>query len=591
MGFNKKKGISAVCALIVLAVFNAVAFLLPVDHTVTFWLGYSFVTLATALMLVCILFLFNTEDSSRTFLRLSVAKIGWMYFIIQFADGIWQITNFNVPYLAALISNCVLTGFFIITVLCSKAAGESIEKQEAHVAQKVFFLKNIQSVLASIKAEDAETQNKIERLQEDFRFSDPMSHSMLSELEKQIESKVVMLKSDISDKEKADNEIECISDLLKERNQKCKMLKNVKEEKTETDNSGIKYVTVTISILAVLATVALVVGFVVVPSNKYKTAMALYEEEKYEDAIVVFESLGDFSDSTKMVEVANEAINEREYQAALALFEDGKFDEAIEAFTKLASYKDSIEMIETVKDAVKEKKYLEAQKLFEDKKYEEAIVVFEELDTYKNSKEMIESVKLAVTDNKYALAEKQFNDQNYLEAIKLYRELGEYKDSKQKIEQINNRLSEDESVYFGSYKGEPIAWQVIESDENKMLLIAKNVVCELPYNNEIKNVSWNESSLCKWLNGEFIESFSENQYAQVLETNTDGENFRVFLLSKEETEKLEEQSLLSCDKDWWLRSKAENNAVYVSENGTVSDDGDSVVHAKGVRPCIWINLK
>lgn len=34
MGFNKKKGISAVAVLLVLAIFNAVAFLLPIEHIV-----------------------------------------------------------------------------------------------------------------------------------------------------------------------------------------------------------------------------------------------------------------------------------------------------------------------------------------------------------------------------------------------------------------------------------------------------------------------------------------------------------------------------------------------------------------------------
>ena len=129
------------------------------------------------------------------------------------------------------------------------------------------------------------SHQKINALSEDIKFSDPMSHSMLSELEKQIEAKIVLLKSEVSYKEKAKADIESISDLLKERNQKCRMLKNVKEEKKAEDSSGIKYIAVTVGVLGTLATVALVICFIIVPNNTYKTAMSLYENRQYTEAL------------------------------------------------------------------------------------------------------------------------------------------------------------------------------------------------------------------------------------------------------------------------------------------------------------------
>ena len=108
-----------------------------------------------------------------------------------------------------------------------------------------------------------------------------------------------------------------------------------------------------------------------------------------------------------------------------------------------------------------------------------AIVAFESLGNYKDSKEMIESVKQKITEDKYALAESHFNTQNYVEAIKLYKDLGEYKDSKQKIEKISNRLATDDIIYYGSYQGKPIAWQVIKTENDRMLLIAKDSIISL----------------------------------------------------------------------------------------------------------------
>ena len=503
MKLNRKKGISIAAALILLALFNTLAFLLPTVRGITFWIGYSFVTLAVVLFAAVMLFLFEKKKKKRTFLRLPLISVTWIYLILQTIVGLGQIFSPVFPYVPALIIDGCLAGFFIILLLASKAAGESIEKQEAHIAEKVYFINNMQLLLSPVKTDDAEIAQKINALSEDIKFSDPMSHSMLSELEKQIEAKIVLLKADVSDKEKAMADIESISDLLKERNQKCRMLKNVKEEKKAEDSSGVKYVAVTVGVLGALATVALVICFIIVPNNIYKTAMSLYENRQYTEAIAVFESLG----------------------------------------------------------------------------------------TFRNSDEMVETVKQTIIENKYIQAEDYFESQNYLEAMKLYTELGEYKDCKQKIEQIQNRLATDNAVYYGTYQNQPIAWHVLQTEDDRMLLITKESICELPYNDEIKDVTWQESSLCNWLNNEFISSFSEEQLAGILTTKIDGADCKVYLLSKEEAEDLEDKPLLSGEKDWWLRTKADVNAVYVTASGEIVEDGETVVRAKGVRPCIWIDLK
>ena len=548
MNFNKKKGVSTVAILIILAVFNAAAFLMPLKHTLTFWIGYLFAIISAVILLACLLFLFDSPHRERMFLRLPLVKLGWAYFALQVVLSVWEMTKFSTSYFPALVINAVLTGFYIVAILASSAAGESIEKQDEHIAQKVFFIKNMQSVVSQIKTQDEELTKELKKLQDDIRFSDPMSHSMLEELEKQIEARIIMLKSEIADKDKAQESIKCISDLLKERNQKCKLYKNVKENKTGNDNSGVKYVSVTIGILGSIAAVVVIVCCVIIPNNIYKTGISLYESEKYSQAAEVFESLDGFADSKKMLIACDEGI--------------------------------------------KSVKYSDAQKLFKDKEYEQAISIFESLGNYKDSKEMIESVKQKISEDKYNLAESKFNSQNYVDAIKLYTELGNYKDSKEKIEKIQNRLAMDDVLYYGTYNGKPIAWQVVKNENNRMLLIAKDSVCELPYNDEIKAVEWNESSLYKWLNGEFVQSFSEEQQSNILSQKIDGVECKVFLLQKSDIRSIESKKILASNQDWWLLTEAKESAkaMFVSKNGELNKDGEAVVRAKGVRPCIWIEL-
>lgn len=501
MGFNKRKGISTVAALLILTIFNIAAFLLPVSHNITFWIGYSFVTLSIVLFLVSALFLFHSDDNAQTFFKLPLAVIAWVYLLAQFILGILQIIV-PISYFTALIIDCGLTGIFIIAILTSKIAGETIQKQEKHIAEKVLFISNMQSLLSRVKTEDHELSQKINLLAEDLKFSDPLSHSLLNELEKQIEASIAILKSDVHDKEKAAADIIYISDLLKERNQKCKMLKNVKEEDKTTDNSGVRYVTVTISILEALVAIALVVCCIVIPNRIYQTAMSLYGNEKYEEAMIVFEELNGFSDSNEMIEACQSGMQEKKYLKAQTLFDGGEYDKA----------------------------------------------------------------------------------------LPLYAELGNYKDCKQRIEQIHNRMATENVLYYGSYQNKPIAWRTLQSEGTKMLLIAEESICELPYNDEMKNVTWEESSLYDWLNNDFIRSFSDEQLADILTTKVDGNDSKVFLLSQEEAKKLEDQSILSSEKDWWLRTKTETNAMYVASTGNIAEIGESIVHAKGIRPCIWIDL-
>ena len=68
---------------------------------------------------------------------------------------------------------------------------------------------------------DAETKAELKKLAEKVRFSDPMSHEMLSELESRISAKVEEMKT-ATDKKGLVAEV---TTLLTERNKKCKILK------------------------------------------------------------------------------------------------------------------------------------------------------------------------------------------------------------------------------------------------------------------------------------------------------------------------------------------------------------------------------
>lgn len=550
MKLSKGQGVSLFTALILFGIFNTVVFLAPLAHTVSFWLGYFFCLFALITMASTLVLYFGKEVKEDKFLSLPAVKMAWTYFVLQTGLSIWEMIAFPLSYLPALIINLLLGAIFAVIILSLYAAAGKIDKAEAFTAEKVIFIKQLKLKLDSIETENADLAKKIKALAEDVRFSDPMSHSKLAEIEDEIDNAVDSLSDSIADSENALALCAKVAKLLKKRNDQCKMYKGVKDtvaaEKQKGGN-GLGLVFAGVSVMLAMFLIALAVCFVIVPQVKYNDAIELFEAEKYDEATDAFAELGDYKDSEAKIEEIKTILLDKDYDAAIALMEEEKYDEATEAFTKLEDYRDS--------------------------------------------KEKIEEIKTILLDKDYDEAEKLFNEGKYSEAINIYSALGDYKDSKLRIEQIANRLSADDIVYFGTYNNAPIAWKILKVEDGKMLLLAENPIAQKPFHDEIKSVTWETSSLRAWLNGEFMKSFSEEQQNQIIATNTGSTEDKIFLLDVDEMVAMSKDVLFKTSDEWWTRTSSENGIMYTTAVGWVRAEGDLIVRDKGVRPSIWINLK
>ena len=232
--------------------------------------------------------------------------------------------------------------------------------------------------------------------------------------------------------------------------------------------------------------------------------------------------------------------------------------------------------------------YNKAIKHLEEEDYIAAEVVFLQLGDYRDSKEKIEEIHAIVLENQYQLAEELFANGDYASAMLIYYELNDYMDSKERIEEINNRLSSGNIIYFGTYNDEPIAWQIIEKEKNKLLLLADESIRELPVNSELESVEFKDSELQSWLNEDFICNFTDEQLEKILLTN----GMKVFLFDQRTVEKLKENNIdLSTESDWWISTKSEKGFMYVNSKGELNTEGDLAIRDKGIRPAIWISLK
>lgn len=91
----------------------------------------------------------------------------------------------------------------------------------------------------------------------------------------------------------------------------------------------------------------------------------------------------------------------------------------------------------------------------------------------------------------------------------------------------NTTIDEFESIEFGKYfkyenddKKYPIEFVILEKDETnrQALLVSKNVIDCIPYNEDGNSCTWEDSSIRKFLNEDFINiAFSEEEKQKILD--------------------------------------------------------------------------
>jgi hypothetical protein len=162
-----------------------------------------------------------------------------------------------------------------------------------------------------------------------------------------------------------------------------------------------------------------------------------------------------------------------------------------------------------------------------------------------------------------------------------------------------------------------------------MLLLTDKCIIGMPFNNELKAVSWEDCSVRKWLNNEFKQTaFSEQMSSMILTTSnltyTEGGSAEgmnkyystqddVFLLGIDEVYKYfpvyEEKignATAYCEATgayvdtevrmcwWWSRTPGmtQQEASFVDFEGFCNNTGMNVINEKlTVRPAIWVTLE
>lgn len=190
-------------------------------------------------------------------------------------------------------------------------------------------------------------------------------------------------------------------------------------------------------------------------------------------------------------------------------------------------------------------------------------------------------------------------------------------------------------------------WRIIEIKDSAMLLITEHIVNQRPYHNLPEGVTWANSEIRAYLNGEFLEQFNSKSLSRMLKkTNKNNDNpwygseggedtnDIIFLLSLDEAVRYyfgdssknldnpsSKQRYWFQRKDennskrqaryfddswwWWLRTPGRDNkrAVYIHGDGNIGIQGNrnfnygsTTIHratndnSGGIRPAVWVKI-
>ena len=208
---------------ILFALVSITAFAVPTVKTTTFWIAYVFTAAAFAAQIGIWKTALGKEALKSKFIGFPIVHIGIVYAIIQVIAFSVFLFAPTLPTWSAIVACSIIAGISAVCMISSDAGCDEIERVEAKVQKKVFYIRELQAdiELLADSETNADVKTALTQLAEKIRFSDPMSNEQLADLESKISIKAAELKTTTSKLEI----ITELNSLLDERNKKCKILK------------------------------------------------------------------------------------------------------------------------------------------------------------------------------------------------------------------------------------------------------------------------------------------------------------------------------------------------------------------------------
>ena len=229
---KEKKGVLVLALLFV--VYTLIVLAVPFAKGGMFWLTYLFTAAAFGVQAYVFKLSFEKEAGEKSkFYGFPIARVGVLYLAVQIVLGlVFMALAVVAPVWLALVLYLALLVAAAVGVIATDSIRDEVERQDTQLKKDVATMRALQSKAAALPArcEEATAKAALEKLAEEFRYSDPVSAPALADLETDMAATMEELSAAVTDGDNAAVLALCkkISATLAERNRLCKLNKKEK---------------------------------------------------------------------------------------------------------------------------------------------------------------------------------------------------------------------------------------------------------------------------------------------------------------------------------------------------------------------------
>ena len=234
MKLNEKEKKGVLVLVLLFVVYTLIVLAVPFAKGGMFWLTYLFTAAAFGVQAYVFKLSFEKEAGAKSkFYGFPIARVGVLYLAVQIVLGlVFMALAAVAPVWLALVLYLALLVAAAVGVIATDSIRDEVERQDAQLKKDVATMRALQSKAAALPArcEDAEAKAALEKLAEEFRYSDPVSAPTLTDLETDMAATMEELSAAVTDGDNAAVLALCkkISATLAERNRLCKLNKKEK---------------------------------------------------------------------------------------------------------------------------------------------------------------------------------------------------------------------------------------------------------------------------------------------------------------------------------------------------------------------------
>lgn len=218
--------------IIAAVVFHAIMFLLPNAgfelEKGTVWVIYLSIMISLIGQAVCSLYYASKQKKEERFLYIPVVLISYIALLMNLLLALEAVTLSFLPTWFTVLVALLVWAFYALAVIRTIAAADMVIEIDKKVVQQTNYMRTLTARAKALEqGAPATVKKQVSKVYESLRYSDPMSAPQLAEVEAKIQTAYELFAKAVqsADEKSVETQSDNLCNLVKERNELCKIYK------------------------------------------------------------------------------------------------------------------------------------------------------------------------------------------------------------------------------------------------------------------------------------------------------------------------------------------------------------------------------